>query len=205
VADKYRNFAELKQTETIGRDFRIRFRDRDTDTLVIAPHDGAIEPGTSEIADAIAGDDLSFYAFEGIKTRANRNLHITCVHFDEPRCVRLVEASQRTISIHGEASRQRVVYLGGRDLRTLKALAAALESKGFVAKAHQSPHLQGRHKQNICNRTATGMGVQLELSAGLRRSFFQGLSKQGRRHKTPRFHDFVAAVHTLVWPDSSEC
>lgn len=194
MTDKYNNFAELRQSEKPGRDFRIRLRNRGAGTLVIAPHGGAIEPGTSEIADAIANDDLSFYSFEGIKPRRNRQLHITSIHFDEPQCVDLVKASTRTISIHGETGQQRVVYLGGRDSRALKVLRAALEERGFAAKTHQSLRLQGRDGRNICNRCDSGMGIQLELSAGLRRSFFRGLSKKGRRRNTLRFHDFVTAV-----------
>jgi phage replication-related protein YjqB (UPF0714/DUF867 family) len=41
---------------------------------VIAPHGGAIEPGTTEVAEAIAGDRFSFYTLEGVKTRDNKRL-----------------------------------------------------------------------------------------------------------------------------------
>jgi phage replication-related protein YjqB (UPF0714/DUF867 family) len=51
---------------------------------VIAPHGGGIEPGTSELATAIAGDDFSLYLFEGLKSAGNGELHITSTNFDEP-------------------------------------------------------------------------------------------------------------------------
>jgi phage replication-related protein YjqB (UPF0714/DUF867 family) len=31
----------------------------------VAPHSGGIEPGTSEVADAVASDEFGFYAIEG--------------------------------------------------------------------------------------------------------------------------------------------
>jgi len=194
MTDKYENFAELRRNEKKGRDFQVRLRDRRVPTSVIAPHGGCIESGTSEIADAIAGDDFSFYAFEGIKHSRNRDLHITSHHFDEPRCVNLVKASTTTIAIHGHRAEAAVVYLGGRDTRALNVLRATLLARGFRVKTDHSPRLQGRHKGNICNRTQSGTGVQLEITRGLRRSFFQGLRRDGRRHKTERFREFVAAV-----------
>ena len=63
MADKYRDFEDLAQHETSGIDFRIRVR-RATDAFaVVAPHGGGIEPGTSEIAEAIAagGSSVSDY------------------------------------------------------------------------------------------------------------------------------------------------
>jgi phage replication-related protein YjqB (UPF0714/DUF867 family) len=60
------------------------------------------------------------------------------------------------------------------------------------------PKLQGRDPENICNRTIRHMGVQLELSKGLRKSFFSSLSKNGARIKKDRFHDFVEAVQASI-------
>lgn len=194
MTDKYENFAELERNEKEGRDFRIRPLDRRVPMVVIAPHGGDIEHGTSEIAGAIAGDDFSFYAFEGIKQSRNRDLHITSHHFDEPKCVNLVGASTTAIAIHGRKGEAKVVYLGGRDTRALKVLRTTLLAGGFRVEKDDSPRLQGRDKKNICNRTKTGTGVQLEITRGLRRSFFQGLHRNRRRHLTKRFHEFVAAV-----------
>ena len=196
MADKYATFSELAQSMREGRDFRRRLRKRRGATAVIAPHGGGIEPGTSEVAEAVAADNLSFYAFEGIKNR-NRDLHITSIHFDEPRCVALVRASPRAISIHGENTRRQVVFLGGRDELTLNRLRESLSARGFRYETHRSA-LQGRSLRNICNRTPSGAGVQLELSKGLRRSFFKSLSKSGRSSKTQRFHQFVAAVREAI-------
>ena len=116
--------------------------------VILAPHGGGIEPDTSEIGDAIAGDDLSFYAFEGIKRRHNGTLHITSSRFDEPRCMKLVEAATRAISVHGENSAKMVVFLGGRDTATIERLRVSLQRHGFDVMAHQSPQLSPQHLQS---------------------------------------------------------
>ena len=70
MPDRYRRFADLAANECLGVDYRIRVEDRGTPFVILAPHGGWIEPGTSEIAEALAGTDLSFYAFEALKNGA---------------------------------------------------------------------------------------------------------------------------------------
>ena len=82
--DTYNSFANLAKHAEEGRDFKVRTQERLGTTVIIAPHGGGIEPGTSEIAEAIAGNDLSLYLFEGIRDENNRELHITSTRFDEP-------------------------------------------------------------------------------------------------------------------------
>jgi phage replication-related protein YjqB (UPF0714/DUF867 family) len=115
MADRYKNFLELAKKQTQGIDFRVRLEQRAGKAVVLAPHGGGIEPGTSEIAEAIAGANLSFYAIEGIKPADNRILHITSARFDEPQGKVLAEASPTVIAVHGEESAEEVVFLGGLD------------------------------------------------------------------------------------------
>jgi phage replication-related protein YjqB (UPF0714/DUF867 family) len=194
MADKYQDFSAMSILEKPRRDYLVRLRNRRSSIVIVAPHGGGIEPGTSEIAEAIAGGNHSFYAFEGIKSRNNRNLHITSARFDEPRCLALVESSTTAITVHGEGSEGSFVFLGGRDKNTLKRIASSLLTRRFRVKRHKSPMLQGQDSKNICNRVRSGIGVQIELSKGLRRSFFRSFSRDGRACKTLRFHDFVDAV-----------
>lgn len=194
MPDRYKSFPALAKSEVEGRDYRIGLRMRRGAIAVIAIHGGGIEAGTSEVADGIASDDLSVYTFEGIKARRNRDLHITSHRFDEPRCRVLVTEAPGVISIHGEDSKRQVVFLGGRDRKTLNALRESLTSRGFRVETHKKQNLQGLDPRNICNRAKSGCGVQLELSFGLRRSFFKSLSKTGRLSTTARFDLFVAAV-----------
>ena len=68
---------------------------------MIAPHGGKIEPGSSEIAAAIAGESHSLYSFDGLRRRPHRDLHITSTNFDEPRCENLIATHDIVVSMHG--------------------------------------------------------------------------------------------------------
>ena len=53
--EKYFCYRDLKMHEVQDRDYRIDFRYGCSKIAVMAPHGGGIEPGTTEIADAVAG------------------------------------------------------------------------------------------------------------------------------------------------------
>lgn len=194
--DVYQNFDSLAASETEGVDFEIQFRDiSGSQTLIVAPHGGKIEPGTTELADAIASDSMSFYSFVGIKPRGNSQLHITSHRFDEPHALELVQKAESVLALHGERSKNKhVVYIGGRNKRGREILTEALQSRGYRAEVHRRCSLQGLDPMNICNRGLTNEGVQLELSYGFRRSMFHSLSETGRQTKTEDFWRFVYAV-----------
>jgi phage replication-related protein YjqB (UPF0714/DUF867 family) len=149
-------------------------------------------------AEAIAGNELSFYAFEGIKPTDNGRLHITSTRFDEPRCIAILAESEGAVAIHGEGTDEEVVFLGGCDPDGCDRLQRTLMNHGFCVRQHGSPKLQGRDNFNICNRCRTGRGIQFELSSGLRRSFFRSLSSAGRRQPKARLGKFAAAVRGVV-------
>ena len=193
--DVYRNFTELSEAEREDIDFRVSaVRREGSRTVIVAPHGGAIEPGTSEVAKEVANNDLSLATFEGIKPENNKRLHITSTNFDEPRCVELVRESDTVVTIHGEASSGLFVFLGGRDDELGVQLKAALERYGYVVRTHGNPDLHGLDAENICNRGRHGVGVQLELSSGLRRMFFQSLTEKGRKKPTDKLAMFVSAI-----------
>lgn len=197
MRDKYRCFSDLSASEQEGRDYERKSMDRDSDIVVIAPHGGGIEQGTSEIAEAVAGEEFSLYCFNGIKRTGNEKLHIASIFFDEPLCVDLVERSQVVVAIHGLDGRHKLVYIGGRD-RELKArFLEVLNKAGFEVKEDNSHH-SGTSPPNICNRGDTGRGVQLEITEGLRRTMFQSLGRRGRRTKKSAFHRFVGVIRNVL-------
>jgi len=193
--DVYRNFAELRKAEREDIDFRISAINREgSSTVIVAPHGGAIEPGTSEVAKEVANNDLSLAIFEGIKSKGNKRLHITSTNFDEPRCVELVQESDTVVAIHGEGSNELSILLGGRDDELGVQLKAALERYGYAVNTHGNPNLHGLATANICNRGRHGAGTQLELSSGLRQTFFQSLTEKGRKKPTDELVRFAIAV-----------
>ena len=196
MADKYPNFATLEQHERAGIDYCVLVRREEPAFAIVAPHGGGIEPGTSEIADAIASQRWSFYAFEGLKRTGNRDLHITSTCFDEPMCLILLGETNRVVTIHGEESDAdgEGVFVGGLDLELGARIGALLTEQGFDVRKHPDPNLQGLDPQNICNRGTAGAGVQLELSHAVRETLFDSLTREGRKHPKPRFKLFVDAV-----------
>lgn len=90
----YKSFAELNAVEKNGLSFRVQVKNRKTACVVIAPHGGGIEPGTTELAIAIAGWSFSLYTFDGIRLDGNELLHITSTLFDEPKGVSLVHQTK---------------------------------------------------------------------------------------------------------------
>ena len=163
----YNNFKELTQNETIDADYKISVYDRGSPATVVAPHGGKIEPKTSYIAGLVAGEKFNCYCFDGVKPDNNRLLHITSHKFDEPQALKLIARSQIVVTIHACTDEKVLVYSGGRDKGLIKAISEELAAAGVVAVNHSSKY-RGVNPKNICNRGASGKGVQLEISRGLR-------------------------------------
>ncbi|MGH8624305.1 MAG: poly-gamma-glutamate hydrolase family protein [Gammaproteobacteria bacterium] len=196
MADKYANFSQLSRHEVAGRDYRIRVRHGRSGIAILAPHGGRIERGTTPIADAIAGQEHTFYSFEGLKPELaqNRGLHITSDRFDEPRALFAVTRAHRVITIHGAKGLEPAVYLGGLDTALRRRVLTLLSEAGFVAADDPSPTRQGRGATNICNRGRTGKGLQIELTLGLRKRLFLQPEEGSSWHPSPLFFRLVSAV-----------
>ena len=168
MLDKYDSFAQLAAGETAGRDYRIRAVERSgSPVLVLAPHGGGIEVGTSELAELVAGTEHSLFLFEGLKPwGSNRDLHITSHRFDHPQCLQLSSAHAVSLAIHGCRGESHV-YVGGLDVELTALLRSRLGAAGLPTSVdgHRYP---GRHPLNICNRSARGRGAQLEITNDLR-------------------------------------
>jgi phage replication-related protein YjqB (UPF0714/DUF867 family) len=171
-ADSYRGYDDLASAHTEGVDYAVHVHyPQDSGVAVIAPHGGRIEGGTSAVARLIAGIDHGLYLFEGLRNEGDNfdRLHLTSHFFDEPRCLGLIARCDTVIAVHGYASPGADVLLGGLDECLKRKLAPALAAQGLSVKTdgHNYPGLDPR---NICNRGRSGHGVQVELSARLRRT-----------------------------------
>ncbi len=172
VPDTYKNFVELSTVAILNTDYKIESEDRGTGTIIVGIHGGEIEPHTELIVRAIADPDLSYYLFMGNTVRQ----HITSTRFDEPQCLELISRHRTVISIHGKSGPDEFIMLGGLDMALVEATTKALEKERFEVRL-PSTGMTGTESFNICNKGASGKGLQIELSRGLRESFLRSPDK----------------------------
>ncbi len=189
-----------------GRDFRIAFGDGDiARCLLIAPHGGGIEPGTSEVLRAVRdAGGWAWYEFAGFLRKGNKDaLHITSTLFDEPTLLALLPRTNFVLTLHGAAeTSDQVVYVGGNwdagratIIATVNAATAAHGIQALEAPAH----LRGGESTNLTNRGKFGHGIQLEFSRGARNLLFPpDCSREARGNRSSRLHALARAIHTSL-------
>ncbi|GAB7045813.1 poly-gamma-glutamate hydrolase family protein [Catenuloplanes indicus] len=190
------------------------------DTTILALHGGGIEPGTSELAVAIAGyrpsDDTPLsgplydhWFFEGLRPPggSNAELHVTSTHCDDPVARSLAGGARRTVSLHGCTAGQAgqpagtaAVLVGGLDLDLKAKLRHRFGLAGIThVDASTVDGLAGTDPDNIANRTCTGTGTQLELTTELRDRMFTENTGARRKHTTTALFDaFVTAARLAL-------
>jgi phage replication-related protein YjqB (UPF0714/DUF867 family) len=189
MTSSYKSFKELSKREVEGRDYRIRIDLKNGPVLVMAVHGGKIEPGTAEIAEAIAGHDHSFYSFEGLKADGNSVLHIESHLFDEPRALEAIEKADIVITVHGQINqREAFVMIGGLNGGLCSEIKCQLEASGFQT-LPPAKGLEGIDSENICNRGRLKSGVQLEISRKVRDSL---------RTNRNQLHYFGSAIRRAI-------
>lgn len=197
--DIYMNFAELKADTVAEVDYHIEATKRNSNIIMMTPHGGGIEVGTSELVLFAANGIHSEYAFEGWRTSNNRELHITSTNFDEPICLDMVAGSEHVIAFHGYADTVKHTLIGGRDTAAKQRCYDHLTAAGFSCEiVPVGGYLAGTDPENICNKGTTGMGLQLELSTAQRNAFFGTNTRAERRNTTlPEFHNYVDAITNI--------
>ena len=88
--------------------------------------------------------------------------------------------------------------IDGEKLRRVEACEEILRRFGFRADASDRPGLRGLQPGNLCNRGRCGQGVQLELTAGLRRRLYLSIAYRRARQRTPAFYRLVAALASAI-------
>jgi phage replication-related protein YjqB (UPF0714/DUF867 family) len=198
--DKYLDFSQLRTFERNEIDYRIRWRIGGSGIAVLSIHGGQIEPGTSEIADGIAGTEHTLYSLEGLKQSDNIALHITSTAFDEPAALKIICQSEIIISVHGCAGEDALVYLGGLDMELKGRIGKSLRGIGIKVLDGTATNFMGSDLTNICNLCGRGMGVQIEFSRGLRVQMFEDLLQPEKRHPTRAFYRIIHAVRLVLAP-----
>lgn len=173
MVDKYKSMTQLFQYNQENEDFSIELIDNSSPNLITAVHGGAIERGTTELAQLIARKGgFSFYTFKGCKRNKNNELHVTSRHFDDPQLLQLVPGKKQVLSIHGCNGTNEAIYLGGLDEALKAKLSQAFNDIGVTA-APAPRHISGMDKDNFVNQGETSQGVQLEITAALRKKLFK--------------------------------
>jgi phage replication-related protein YjqB (UPF0714/DUF867 family) len=192
----YKSYKDLEKNEVEEKDYCIRYRHGTSGIAVMAPHGGAIESGTAEVADAVAGRQHSFYAFWGLKAEHNARLHLGSTTFDEPVAVDIARRSHTILTIHGCKEQHHKIYLGGRDNRLKETIFKSLRQSDFSV--GESSRLPGLKLENLCNQSRRRKGVQLEISAGLRREFFKDTSVTTLNNNNSFFVILVEALRAAL-------
>ncbi|MFE3144751.1 poly-gamma-glutamate hydrolase family protein [Streptomyces scopuliridis] len=207
MADVYPNWAALAAVEVEGTDYRIDVRRTPSRVSHIAIHGGSIEPGSSEVANDVASlTGQQYYNMEALPGEAPAaRLHVTSTHFDEPRCLTVQSAVMRTVSYHGLSGTDAVTHMGGRDEDLLRRIGLALEGAGFLVEWGTADEVNGDSPANIANRNRSGAGVQLEMTRGLRNSFFPGgqagdAAARNSGERTEAFYRYTQAIASVTRP-----
>jgi phage replication-related protein YjqB (UPF0714/DUF867 family)/phage baseplate assembly protein W len=211
LSDTYSSYADLAAHVALGTDYVISARVvPKARGAHIAIHGGGIEAPTTQLADYCATTQTSsYYSFQGIRSSGNTTLHVTSTRFDEPTVFQVLRDVEWTVSWHGTSGTDQTTYLGGLDTELGAAIKNRLTAAGFTVSS--SPQeIDGNDPLNIANRNSRGQGVQLELSRGLRESFYVGgdltlASIADISRRTDAFYTYASAVMAAVtetWPQS---
>lgn len=198
-ADCYNSMTDLQQDTKEGHDWKIHTYDESNSTIIVAPHGGGIEPGTTEIARNIADKSSSgFYSFSGIRPSNNSQLHVTSTNYDEPKAQEMVQQSRHTVTIHKTNNSANDVYIGGRDDQLKSNIKEALQDKGFSVTT-ASQNISGNSIHNIANQNKNNAGVQIELSNHFVQHFFESgnvnrTSRENSNNWTDTMDSFTSAV-----------
>ncbi len=174
-----RSYGEILQCgHVLGRDFRVAFGDSKIELcLLIAPHGGGIEPGSSEIMRAVADvGGWAWYEFAGFLRKGNKEvLHISSTDFDEPTLKSMLPQAGFVIAFHGASeSREPIVYVGGKwklgRHTVIESINGAFRKHGIRAADAidnaVAAHLRGLDDSNITNLGKRAEGIQTSNFVG---------------------------------------
>ncbi len=188
--DIYHNFKELRSNTVENVDYKIETNVTDSDVIIIAIHGGKIERGTTELAYALSSHNgYNYYSYIGLRRKGNSALHITSEKFDEPTASEMVSKSKTTLSIHGCSGSEEFTYIGGLDTELGNKIKESLTKYGFTV-LDTPKNMAGISPNNIVNKNMSGLGVQLEISKGLRTQFLSG--------NHDKLKDYVLAISEAV-------
>jgi len=192
----YQDYTELVLKAQKDLDYRLNVVDRGADYTITAIHGGGIDPLTSELAAAIAGEEYNLYDFRGIRPQGNEELRIPAHRFDEMRLRQLLRHSRLALSVLGVEGTEEVVHLGGRNRRLVRILRQRLTEAGFVVRGPLGPGA-AHDPTRFVNWPAEG-GVQLELTRALRQKMVTGPLADFLWEDAQRWNELFGAFTVVV-------
>ncbi len=201
--DYYKSMTELYKDTTEGIDWKKDTRNVGKSVLIVAPHGGNIEQGTSELTKLVANNgDFDYFSFEAIRPSNNTQLHVTSTNYDDATLHEMIQDRTATISIHGAQGEEQLVCLGGYQSPLRDAIQSQLELKGFVVKIPPE-YLGGLSNTNFINKVEESTVVQLELTTALRKAFFKDedtstASRKKIENWTTTMYDFAEALNGAI-------
>lgn len=201
--DYYASMTQLERETKEGIDWKKETRDQGNQVLIVAPHGGNIEQGTSELTKLLAQQgDYDYFSFEATRPSNNTQLHVTSTHYDDPTLHQMIKGRAATISIHGAKGDDQIVFLGGAKSDLRDAIQSQLESRGFVVQVPPE-YLGGLNENNFINKNENSTGVQLELTTALRKALFinKDMSTSSRKNEenwSPLMYQFADALHMAI-------
>ena len=160
---------QLEKT-TEGVDWRKDTKHRESKVLIVAPHGGSIEQGTTELTKALADKGNYDYSFEGIRPKNNSELHVTSTHYDDPTLNQMIKTVLQLFRFMAAGTEEIISWWA--PFRFKKCYREATCGCGFTVKVPPE-YLGGQNNKNFINKGDNNTGVQLELTTALRKAFFK--------------------------------
>ncbi|MBZ0189676.1 MAG: poly-gamma-glutamate hydrolase family protein [Candidatus Obscuribacterales bacterium] len=202
--DYYPDLYALKANLELGKDYTIVTENRGSVVTVAAPHGGNIEPGTSELARAIADKDFNLFDFVFLRSSHRRRGHVTATNFRDASLARMLAKSRICVAVHRMKDTHKKIYIGGRN-QMLKRLAAEhLLAVGFCVE-EDPPRLKGTSKRNFVNLTSE-QGLQLEIPIPVANQLMPDIDSYAeaspvyklKDERTEYFNAFVGAIRATI-------
>lgn len=155
IADHYNSMSELLNHTQQGVDWTKESSDNHSRVLIMAPHGGNIERGTTELTKLIAAKgNYDYYTFNGLKKLNSNELHVTSTNYDDPDLINRNYYKDVSVTVHGVRAQKGIlentVCIGGLDYNLRNFIKTELVGHQFNVQ-DASGYIAGVTSNNIAN------------------------------------------------------
>lgn len=175
---------------------------KESNVLIVSPHGGRIEFGTSELSKVIAGNEFNRFDFSGkLKHENFKNLHVTSTGYGVKELDAMNLECSVTLSLHGfkEPYGSKLTLIGGLDEHGKNKVLEELTKNGFNALL-ATDRFTAASPDNIVNKNKRKMGIQLEISTAQRIAFFRDtdLKLYERKELSDEFYRYAESIRNAL-------